>query len=184
VAVSFQQESGHSTNTQTLTSGWAYWVAVILEDDTFDEIWLNFKTAQTGTGGTGSQLAVYDSHGIILPNGVYTTGVNTMFTGAGNAPSKFSLSANGYSPENQRTPGERLYIMVYNSGASTAATIRVSSAPGTFAQAGDLGAVQPSFGGYNLGTGGLPTSIPWTSWTNQQQIWAALGRSDLDLYNS
>jgi hypothetical protein len=74
--------------------------------------------------------------------------------------------------------------MVYNSGATTAATIRVSSAPGTFAQIGDLGAAQPSFGAYNLGTGGLPTSIPWTSWVNNQQIWGGLGRSDLGLYNS
>ena len=189
VAASFENESGHSTNTQTLSSGWAYWVAMILEDDTFDEIWLNFKTAQTGSG---SQLAVYDSHGLILPNGVYTTGVDSVFTGAVNGPSKFSLSANGYQPETQRTPGERVYVMVYNTGASVAATIRVSSAPGTFALVGALGGggstvaagAQPSFGGYNAGAGGLPTTLPFSSWTNQQQIWAALGNSALNYYNS
>lgn len=177
VAEAFPIAAMHSSNTQALTSGWGYWTAVEMMDDHFDEIW--FLTKTTAQSGTGTQLAVYDQTGTILPNGVYSgTNVDAAFQAAV-GPNVYKLSTDSITPEQNLTPGAIYYIVVKNSGAGTAPLLVVSGTPGTAAKLGDFAQTQPVFGGWNNGAGTLPNNIPFGSWTNQQRIWLGLGASDV-----
>lgn len=181
VGSAFDSGAMHSTNSQALTSGWAYWTAVVIDDDHFDEIWFVTKTGGAQTG-TGTLLAVYDSTGTILPNGVYSgTNVDAAFQATAGA-NAYALSTDSIPAETNNgilLPGQLLYIVVKNSGAGTAPLMDVSGAPGTVAKLGDFGQTQPAFGAWNLGAGTLPSTLPFASWVNNPQVWMGLGASDV-----